>query len=332
MATDRSPRAWLLMAAGDDRQHGGNSGYDDQPDMYYSWDSTVNNSTNLRPGDVVALWDKRRLLGISVVEQIKPSAAVKDVYRCPNSDCGRASIKLRKTKSPQYRCQVCGEEFNLPASETVAVTKYISRHDAGWTSLEGVLLGHELRALAESPDSQLSMRALDWAAFRAALEAKGEERAVQRVIGRAPELHSSIELHRSLPGATQVEYPQGHTLAMVRVRRGQQGFRERLLRTQGGTCAFTGTAPERVLDAGHLYSYAALGEHHEHGGLLLRRDVHRLFDDGWLAVEPGSLKVDVSERLQDYPQYARLHDKSLAVNLHSEQQSWLEKHWAEHRG
>jgi hypothetical protein len=26
--------AWLLMAAGDNRQHGGNSGYDDQADVY----------------------------------------------------------------------------------------------------------------------------------------------------------------------------------------------------------------------------------------------------------------------------------------------------------
>lgn len=52
-------RAWLLFAAGDDRQHGGNDGYDDQPDSYYSWDSTVPNHAALQAGDVVVLWDGR---------------------------------------------------------------------------------------------------------------------------------------------------------------------------------------------------------------------------------------------------------------------------------
>src|SRR5687767_681397 len=49
--SDRAPRAWLLMAAGDNRGHGGNSGYDDQIDAYYSWDSNVPNHKNLRVGD-----------------------------------------------------------------------------------------------------------------------------------------------------------------------------------------------------------------------------------------------------------------------------------------
>ena len=320
------------MAAGDDRKHGGNSGYDDQADVYYSWDSTVSNSTNIRPGDVVALWDKRRLLGVSVVEEIETEPGVKTLFRCPNPECGKAGIKPRKTKSPRYLCEKCHATFDEPKTEVAEVTEFRSRHDAAWTAMESVLSGEELRALAKAPKSQLSMRELDWVAFSDALAGQGQEKAVRRALGRAQGLGELIELHRPQPDASQVDYVQGHTLAMVRVRRGQQGFRERLLRTQGGTCAFTGTAPERVLDAGHLYSYAALGEHHEHGGLLLRRDVHRLFDDGWLAVEPGSLKVDVSDHLQDYPQYARLHDKSLAVNLHREQQSWLEKHWAEHRG
>lgn len=32
----------------------------------------------------------------------------------------------------------------------------------------------------------------------------------------------------------------------------------------------------RVLEAGHPYSYGELGVHHEHCGLLVRRDVHKL--------------------------------------------------------
>ncbi|MBU4336423.1 MAG: HNH endonuclease [Actinobacteria bacterium] len=96
-------------------------------------------------------------------------------------------------------------------------------------------------------------------------------------------------------------------------------------------CAFTGDAPPRVLEAGHLYSYARLGTHVEHGGLMLRRDIHRLFDDGLLAVQPSRLRIDVAPALATYPQYARLHDEPLTLRLNDSQVDWLGKHWDEHR-
>lgn len=99
----------------------------------------------------------------------------------------------------------------------------------------------------------------------------------------------------------------------------------------GNVCASTGGAPERVLEAGHLYSYAQLGTHFEHGGLMLRRDIHRLFDDGLLAVEPSKLHIDVSPDLAAYPQYARLHHEPLSSQLRDSQLEWLAKHWTEHR-
>lgn len=307
------PNAWLLMSVGDNRQHGGNSGYDDQVDVYYTWDSTVPNHANIKEGDRIALWDKDRLLGLSVIEEITTAPKEKLLYKCPA--CGMAGIKARKEKSPLYKCYKCGAEFDVPRSQTVTVTEYRSRHDAAWTALDNLLPGADLRTLCESPRSQLSMRALRWDDFRTAIEAKGADRAVERVDHRRPDFY----------------FPQGHRLEIVRVRRGQRQFREHLLASQGESCAFTGEAPSRVLEAGHLYSYAQLGVHHEHGGLLLRRDVHRLFDDGWLAVDPGTLRVDVADPLEAYPQYARLHDQRLRADLHDTQVEWLGHHWAEHR-
>jgi hypothetical protein len=52
------------------------------------------------------------------------------------------------------------------------------------------------------------------------------------------------------------------TVETVRVRRGQRQFRQHLLTAHGELRAFTGEAPVRVLEAGHLYSYAELGVHH----------------------------------------------------------------------
>lgn len=325
MSPERHPQAWLLLAAGDSRQHGGNLGYDDQADVYYTWDSTVNNHSNVRVGDAIAIWDKRRLLGVSVIEDITATATEKLIRRCPSPTCGKSSIKERTTKEPRFRCQVCRLEFDEPDTEVVQVMEYRSRHDAAWSSLEDVLSGEHLRALCESPKSQLSMRALDWGRFKDAVEDRGAESAVERVLGRM------LGVDPAEPDSEGWRSPQGHTKAVVRVRRGQGAFRKQLLSTYGSACAFTGTAPDRVLEAGHLYSYAKLGEHHLHGGLLLRRDVHRLFDDGWLAVDPGTLKVNVSQELGAYPQYSRLDGSQLHVDLKDKQVEWLEKHWAEHR-
>lgn len=321
----RPPAAWLLMAVGENRQYGGNTGYDDQVDVYYSWDSTVNNHANIRMGDSVALWDKERLLGISVIEQIDTEPDVKILRRCPNPSCGRSNISERRTLVPRFRCQNCGTAFEVPATEFADVTKYTSRHDAAWTPLENLLSGDQLRKLCLSPKSQLSMRQLDWSAFSSAISSHGGDYALGRVVDRSPDFVFPGD------GAAVLEFPQGHAKAMVRVRRGQRKFRDHLLSWQGSRCAFTGEAPARVLDAGHLYSYAKLGEHHEHGGLLLRRDIHRLFDDGSLAVDPNGLKIDVSGGLEAFPQYARLHDQALRVDLDAGRVAWLEKHWREHR-
>jgi ribosomal protein L37AE/L43A len=313
MSSHGEVSAWLLMTVGDNRQHGGNAGYDDQADVYYTWDSTVPNHAQIKRGDPIAIWDKDRLLGISVVEEISQQTKEKLLFKCPF--CGMAGIKARQIKSPRYKCYKCKGVFDTPATQQATVTEYRSRHDAAWTSLENLLLGADLRQLCESPKSQLSMRPLRWDAFQAAVSSEGAERAVDRVIRRAPDF----------------AFPQGFSIEIVRVRRGQREFREHLLDAQGASCAFTGEAPARVLEAGHLYSYAELGIHHEHGGLLLRRDIHRLFDDGWLAVDPGTLKVDVSVQLETFPQYASLHDRQLLTHLRDSQVEWLAQHWAEHR-
>lgn len=316
-------RAWLLMAAGDDRGHGGNAGYDDQVDAYYSWDSHVPNHKQLRVGDPIAVWDKAGLLGVSVIEEIETWPGTKVLNRCPK--CRTTRISRRKTLVPRYRCMRCQREFDVADTEVVEVLQYLARYDAAWTSLDGLLGEHEVRSLGVHSGDINAMRPLNWVALQTALLARDASRAVDRLVGRIPDLNWQPRPE------VAVELPQGFRHTLVRVRRGQREFRERLLDRQGSVCAFTGSAPVRVLEAGHLYSYAKLGTHHPHGGLMLRRDIHRLFDDGMLAVEPSRLRIDVAPELEMYPQYARLHDVALIPRLEDEQVNWLHKHWEEHR-
>ena len=90
-------------------------------------------------------------------------------------------------------------------------------------------------------------------------------------------------------------------------------------------------APEQSLDAAHLYSYATVGRHHDGGGLLLRKDLYRLFDLGLIAINPSSLCLDLAPQISNYNQYADLQDKELAVKLTKNQKHWVQVHWENHR-
>ena len=225
-------------------------------------------------------------------------------------------------KRQRWRCTKCGREFEVPAVELIDVDLYTARYDAAWTDVSGLLTKGELQAVFVYKGDINAMRPIQWEALEQRLRAKHAVLAVQRVEARA-------DLH--FPGSVAFEFVHGFTESFVRVRRGQGQFRQAMLNQQGEVCAFTGEAPARVLEAGHLYSYAQLGIHHEHGGLMLRRDVHRLFDDGQLSVEPTHLRIDVGPDLARYPQYARLHGRGLTLSVNDQQAEWLHTHWQEHR-
>ena len=85
---------------------------------------------------------------------------------------------------------------------------------------------------------------------------------------------------------------------LARVRLGQSGFRTTIFNAHHCRCAITGTKIWPALDAAHIRPVALGGEHHIDNGLLLRSDVHTMFDRGYLGVGP-SHRLRVSPRLRD---------------------------------
>jgi putative restriction endonuclease len=59
-----------------------------------------------------------------------------------------------------------------------------------------------------------------------------------------------------------------------------------------------------VLEAAHIKPYALEGPHQVQNGLLLRSDLHKLFDLGYVTVTP-SLRLEVSSRLREEWQNGR---------------------------
>ncbi len=101
-------------------------------------------------------------------------------------------------------------------------------------------------------------------------------------------------------------------LAAVARRQGQAKFRKTLFKAYDGRCAVTGTAVPSVLQAAHITPYLGAQTNHVTNGLLLRADIHTLFDLRLLKIEPNTLQVWVSEALQGTP-YADLHGQAIAA-------------------
>ena len=76
------------------------------------------------------------------------------------------------------------------------------------------------------------------------------------------------------------------TMRAVAQRRGQPLFRAKLLDAYGGRCAITGCSAPEVLEAAHVLPYKGQHTNRLDNGLLLRADLHTLFDCGLLWITP----------------------------------------------
>jgi putative restriction endonuclease len=105
----------------------------------------------------------------------------------------------------------------------------------------------------------------------------------------------------------------GHPQVVV-PRLGQGSFRLAVLDAYGGGCAVTGEHSLPALEAAHIKPWSRGGSHELPNGLPLRRDLHRLFDLGYVSARPDGRFI-VSPRLHtefaNGRTYYALQDRSL---------------------
>ena len=98
------------------------------------------------------------------------------------------------------------------------------------------------------------------------------------------------------------------------------------MRKRIALCAVTGERTLPILDAAHIQPYSEGGEHNVTNGLLLRTDIHRLFDLGYVTVSSGG-RFEVGRRLrEDFENgrhYYAMHGLSLPLDPDSAQRAKL---------
>ena len=101
-------------------------------------------------------------------------------------------------------------------------------------------------------------------------------------------------------------------LASIARRQGQPEFRRRLIAAYDGRCALSGCAAEPALEAAHIVPYRGRNSNDVRNGLLLRADLHTLFDRGLLAVVSSTLRATVAHELM-HTEYASLDGQALSL-------------------
>ncbi len=101
---------------------------------------------------------------------------------------------------------------------------------------------------------------------------------------------------------------------LTKVRLGQGAFRVLVTDAYTRRCSITGERTLPVLEAAHIQPYSVSLLHSVSNGILLRSDIHKLFDTGYLTITTD-YKTEVSRRIKEEfengKEYYQFHGKEL---------------------
>jgi putative restriction endonuclease len=104
------------------------------------------------------------------------------------------------------------------------------------------------------------------------------------------------------PGTATVAAIETHGFGKPQIvlpRLGQGLFRILVTDAYSRRCAMTGERTLPVLEAAHIKPYSLVKRHELSNGVLMRSDLHTLFDEGYLTVDPKDRCVVVSKRIRE---------------------------------
>ena len=323
-------RAWLVITLGDDRQYGGNAGYSDEPSRLYRYDSAVANHKQVSVGDLFFVRDKAHLLGVGIVEAIRQHPAEKERSRCPA--CGSTALKARKNIEPRWKCKN-GHEFDEPIQEKAKVIAYEADYGDRFVRADGKVTSEELKRAALRPSDQLSIEEIDPTRLPPDLRSRApavfkeivEFGSGKSLDGNAADKdRNDIAAFNFLP---TIGDQREEAWAAIKKRRGQARFRRSLMKRYGPACMVTGCTIVDVLEAAHISPFRGTSDNHLDNGLLLRADLHTLFDVGLLSIHPTTLTVRIALKLEA-SEYGRLDGLGIRLRAHERPSEFaLQAHW-----
>ncbi len=101
------------------------------------------------------------------------------------------------------------------------------------------------------------------------------------------------ELQPNIPDETTVPGKRKGSKTTVETRPDQASFAEAVRNNCYDQCVITGSRLRQRTEAAHLMEHRNGGVDHYTNGLLLRHDIHDLFDANMIAIHPVTLEVNI---------------------------------------
>jgi predicted restriction endonuclease len=307
---------WVLKSVhSEDLSYISNDGHSDELQIKYVFDNFVPNHLQIKKNDIVVIVNKEKVLGLAKISNILIYNSTKIRRRCPI--CNNTNYEARKTKLPKYRCNK-GHEFEEPIAETVDTIQFEAFYSQSFFLPKKKVTVDKLRQYHDNGyNRNMSMQSLSKSFFIEYFKNEYNQLINEIVYPEAEDadtkLLSEILSDDYVPNG---EDERSKIYKSIIQRRGQKKFRDEIREIYGDKCVITGCEILDILEAAHINPYRGQKDNHSSNGLLLRADIHTLFDLNLIGINPLTLKVQVSERLF-HSEYEKLNDVNLLIGKNS---------------
>ncbi len=288
-------KAWIVSARDDAAPLNWAAGY--------AFDDRAPHHSQVSAGDLFFFRDTERLLAVARIARIQVREETRPVDRCPV--CGSAELGERARRKAKFRCPL-GHEFAVPAGDARSALLYQAAFGADYTRVTGNVTDDELRYFELTNSAQLSLRPCDVDGLIRLL-GRRDHAAVATIknwiTDGSFELGDADADRRSF-GLVIDTSERVH--AGIRLRRGDEDFRQKLFLRYRPRCMVSGCGILGLIEAAYILPRTQFRLGRPGNGLLLRSDLHTLFDLNHIGINPEDLRVVLHPKLAgtEYQQFA----------------------------
>lgn len=213
---------------------------------------------------------------------------------------------------PKYRCEN-KHEFDEPDSEVIKVINFEAYYSTSFVAPKKIITIDNLKPFYKNgynPNNSMQSVSEDFFIkyYKSEIEKLNKEFVYPSAEDAVNYLSDFYE-DNYVP-SDKDERPK--IIQAIYARRGQKTFRDSLRKLYGDKCMVTGCEILDVIEAAHINPYKGEKDNHVTNGLLLRSDIHTLFDLNLIGINPKTFKIEISKSLFN-TDYQELNSVSLVI-------------------
>jgi putative restriction endonuclease len=257
----------------------------------YTYATDDRSKKNVAAGDLLFLRDQKQLLAVAQVEDVTITRREQAVPKCPV--CAIAKIEKRKRRDLPYRC-FHGHQFATPAEEHSAAVVHTAAFPQSCARIAASIEAAELRPFELTNSRHVKLKAAELVGL-CSYVARRDHTVATLLKNWLHERTVRLDPHDAQAAAAHslMVDEQERPFEAIRMRRGISAFRDKLISRYGARCMISGCNVLALLEACHVGRYQGPEDNHPANGILLRSDLHTLFDLDLIGLNPTDMEVTI---------------------------------------